>query len=153
MRSWCVFGVVIVDKVNEFKEFVRSHPGLKDEVSSGKSSWQNLYESWYLYGSDDGQWDPYKTERANVKTEVKAEIVDTKETKSELSGPEMMTQAFEYLQKVDIDKVQKTMGTFQQFIQIFQTMQGSKGGKGMASGMLKNSPRQNYSGFFSQFDD
>ena len=143
----------MVDKVNEFKEFVRSHPGLKDEVSSGKSTWQNLYESWYLYGPDDGQWDQYKAERSTTKTEVKAEIVDTKETKSELSGPEMMAQAFEYLQKVDIDKVQKTMGTFQQFIQIFQTMQAGKGGGNMPGGMLNGPPRQNYSGFFSQFDD
>jgi len=143
----------MVDKVNEFKEFVRSHPGLKDEVSSGKSTWQNLYESWYLYGPDDGQWGQYKAERSTTKTEVKAEIVDTKETKSELSGPEMMAQAFEYLQKVDIDKVQKTMGTFQQFIQIFQTMQAGKGGGNMSGGMLNGPPRQNYSGFFSQFDD
>ena len=143
-------GVIMVEKIDEFKEFVRSHPGLKDEVGTGKSTWQNFYESWYLYGSDDRQWEQYKAEQSASKPEtVKAEVVDTK---SELSGPEMMAQAFEYLQKVDIDKVQKTMGTFQQFIQIFQTM-GGKGGGNIASGMLNNPPRQNYSGFFSQFDD
>jgi len=140
--------VIRVEKINEFKEFVRSHPGLKDEVGAGKSTWQNLYESWYLYGPDDGQWEPYKAGGSTVK----AEVVDTK---SDLSGPEMVAQAFEYLQKVDIDKVQKTMGTFQQFIQIFQTMQGGKGAGSAAAGMLGGSarPRQNYSGFFSQFDD
>ena len=142
-----------MEKVNEFKDFVRSHPALKDEVSSGKSTWQNLYESWYLYGSDDGQWDQYKPERStSERPTVKAEVVDSR---SDLSGPEMVAQAFEYLQKVDVDKVQKTMGTFQQFIQIFQTMQGGKGAGSAAAGMLGGSamPKQNYSGFFSQFDD
>jgi len=154
-----VFGVVMVEKVNEFKDFVRSHPGLKDEVSSGKSTWQNFYETWYLYGSDDGQWAQYKSENLDSersepeRPSVKPEVIDTR---SDLSGPEMVAQAFEYLQKVDIDKVQKTMGTFQQFIQIFQTMQGGKGAAGSAAaGMIGGSamPKQNYSGFFSQFDD
>ena len=151
----CGFEVIMVEEINEFKDFVRLHPGLKEEVSSGKSTWQNLYESWYLYGADDGQWEPYKKESDAIKAEttVKSEIVDEK---TEISGPEMIAQAFEYLQKVDIDKVQKTMGTFQQFIQIFQTMQGGKGAAGSAAaGMLGASamPKQNYSGFFSQFDD
>ena len=147
-----------MEKVNEFKEFVRSHPGLKDEVGSGKSTWQNLYETWYLYGADDGQWNQYRSETstsespASETSTVKAEVVDSR---SDLSGPEMVAQAFEYLQKVDIDKVQKTMGTFQQFIQIFQTMQGNKGAGSAAAGMLGGNAmsKQNYSGFFSQFDD
>lgn len=142
----CVFGVIMLEKINEFKEFVRIHPGLKDEVNAGKSTWQNFYESWYLYGPDDGQWGQYKEKHSTKKSEV----VDTK---SDLSGPEMMAQAFEYLQKVDIDKVQKTMGTFQQCIQIFQTMQGGKGGGRVAGGVLGNASKPNYSGFFSQFDD
>lgn len=142
-----------MDKVNEFKDFVRKYPNLKEEVSSGKSTWQNLYESWYLYGPDDGQWERYKTQTSN-NSEEKDVSSQTSVAKSDLSGPEMMAQAFEYLQKVDIDKVQKTMGTFQQFIQIFQTMQTGKGA-GAAAGMLgaKAATKQNYSGFFSQFDD
>jgi len=136
---------MIVEKITEFKEFVREHPGLKDSVRGGNTSWQNLYEEWYLYGSDDKQWGPYKENVTPVNQITSSEQAD------QLNGAEMMTQAFEYLQKVDIDKVQKTMGTFQQFIQIFQTMQG---GKGAATGaMLGGMPKQNYSGFFSQFDD
>ena len=144
-----------MEKVNEFKDFVRSHPGLKEEVATGKSTWQNLYESWYLYGGDDGQWDQYKVEQISNTENEDSTKTEPAEIKSDLSGPEMVAQAFEYLQKVDIDKVQKTMGTFQQFIQIFQTMQGGKATSGAAAGMLgaKAIPKQNYSGFFSQFDD
>lgn len=157
------FGVISLEKVNEFKDFVRQHPGLKDEVANGKSTWQNFYESWYLYGAEDRQWAPFKegaTSSSTVppepetKTEkVEAEIVTPK---SDLNGTEMITQAFEYLQKVDLDKVQKTMGTFQQFIQIFNTMGGKGAGAAAATGgLLGNAvvPKNNYKGFFSQFDD
>jgi len=141
---------MIVEKITEFKDFVREHPGLKESVRSGNTSWQNLYEEWYLYGSDDRQWSPYK----NTNTTPPTSSMTSNEKADQLSGAEMMTQAFDYLQKVDMDKVQKTMGTFQQFIQIFQTMQGGKGGAaGAAGAALGSIPRQNYSGFFSQFDD
>jgi hypothetical protein len=134
-----------MEKITEFKEFVREHPGLKERVRNGNTSWQNLYEEWYLYGSDDKQWSPYKKNDEPV-----SEVVSNEKATTELNGAEMMTQAFEYLQKVDIDKVQKTMGTFQQFIQIFQTMQG---GKGMGGSVIRPTSKQNFSGFFSQFDD
>jgi len=146
-----------LEKIEEFKEFVRKLPGLKDEVASGKTTWQNLYEAWYLYGAEDAQWKQYeapaeqKSSSATSTESVEAEIV---EPKGDLSGTEMISQAFEYLQKVDIDKVQKTMGTFQQFIQIFQSMQGKTGGAAAAGSLLGSAAsKQNYSGFFSQFDD
>lgn len=162
-----------VEKITEFKEFVRQHTGLKDSVRKGNTSWQNLYEEWYLYGSDDKQWSPYKNNTTTTPAApttapaapttaptaepttapITASDITSSEKADQLSGAEMMTQAFEYLQKVDIDKVQKTMGTFQQFIQIFQTMQGGKGGANVAGGMLGGMSKQNYSGFFSQFDD
>jgi len=152
------------DKLNEFKDFVRNHPGLKDEVSSGKSTYQSFYEAWYLYGPDDKQWTRYKegsSASSNSTDEVVANSDSETDAKSEsginLNAPEMVAQVFEYLQKVDIDKVQKAMGTVQQFIQIFQTMQTGKGAAagGLASlmGSKATTPKQNYSGFFSQFDD
>ena len=139
-------GLIRVEKIDEFKEFVRQYPGLKNEVRDGRSSWQNLYEEWYLYGSDDAQWDRYKSSENVSKPESDGKVDPT-------SGVEVMTQAFEYLQNMDIDKVQKTMGTIQQCIQIFQTMQGGKGGAIGSGGMPSPRPKQNFSGFFSQFDD
>jgi len=139
-----------MEKIDAFKAFIRTYPGLKEEVRNGKATWQNLYEEWYLYGTDDGQWDRYRLSESvtNPSPGTADQKVDN------LNGIEVMTQAFEYLQNMDIDKVQKTMGTVQQFIQIFQTMQGGKAGAvGAATGIATNRSRQNYSGFFSQFDD
>ena len=47
-------------QLDEFKSFVRKYPGLKNDVRSGKATWQSIYEEWYLYGEDDSQWEKYK---------------------------------------------------------------------------------------------
>ena len=65
----------------------------------------------------------------------------------------MMTQAFQYLQKMDMNKVQQTMGTVQKFIQIFQTFHGGRGGSAGAGLGAAASQRQSFPGLFSKFDD
>jgi hypothetical protein len=49
--------------VGKFKEFVKANPKIVQEVRSGKSTWQELYEDWYLLGEEDSRWDPYRTEQ------------------------------------------------------------------------------------------
>ena len=157
-----------VDKrVEEFKDFVRKYPGLKTVVRDGQTTWQSLFEEWYLYGEDDSQWDKYKNSKpaaaepsgekktANKKgsgKESPSEKDDKAKTGvdgllSNISGTEMVTHALNYIQKMDMNKVQQTMGTVQQFIQIFQTMQGPKS-PGPSPGQ-----KQSFPGLFSKFDD
>ena len=149
-------------QLDEFKSFVRKYPGLKNDVRSGKATWQSIYEEWYLYGEDDSQWEKYKevTQESNQSTpatdKTKSETKSTTTSNSSsatLSGTEMMAQAFQYLQKMDMNKVQQTMTTVQKFIQLFQTMQGGKGA-GTAAGLgAAASQKQSFPGLFSKFDD
>jgi len=157
-----------VDKrVEEFKDFVRKYPGLKTVVRNGQATWQSLFEEWYLYGEDDSQWDKYKkakpTETKEGSGEKKKSESGSKDSKSKdkddksksestgilpnISGTEMVTHAINYIQKMDMNKVQQTMGTVQQFIQIFQTMQGPKT-PGPTPGQ-----KQSFPGLFSKYDD
>ena len=149
-------------QLDEFKSFVRKYPGLKNDVRSGKSTWQSIYEEWYLYGEDDSQWEKYKevTQESNqsapatdkTKSETKS-TTTSNSSSATLSGTEMMAQAFQYLQKMDMNKVQQTMTTVQKFIQLFQTMQGGKGA-GTAAGLgAAASQKQSFPGLFSKFDD
>ncbi|HEY4553549.1 MAG TPA: YlbD family protein [Bacillaceae bacterium] len=46
--------------VAQFKEFVKEHPGLIRSVRNGDHGWQELFEEWYLLGSEDPRWDPFK---------------------------------------------------------------------------------------------
>ncbi|MGL4372471.1 MAG: spore coat protein YlbD, partial [Turicibacter sp.] len=119
------------NQLEDFKKFVRLYPGLRDEVRSGRATWQSLYEEWYLYGEEDSQWEKYKQVNANssnttssADTATQTDSSSTSTTASSTSataasGAEMMTQAFQYLQKMDMNKVQQTMGTVQQFVKLF----------------------------------
>lgn len=157
--------VSTVDKqLDKFKDFVREHPGLKTLVRNGDASWQSLFEEWYLYGDSDSQWEKYKKDsiekkktaekeksakaKPAAKAKDKDKEKDKEESSSSINGTEMMTQALQYIQKMDMNKVQQTMGTVQQFIQIFQSMQGGKGG-----GSQGAQPKQTYPTLFSKFDD
>ena len=147
-------------QLDQFKQFVRKYPGLREEVRAKRTTWQMLYEEWYLYGEDDSQWEKYKTVSAPVESKepVTTETTTSTETKesSSSSGPggtEMLTQAFQYLQKMDMGKVQQTMGTVQQFVKLFQSFSGAGGAAGAASAASSASARDTYPGLFSKFDD
>ena len=43
-------------KVDEFKMFVKANPFLIDYIKKGKKSWQDLYEIYDIYGSDEEYW-------------------------------------------------------------------------------------------------
>ncbi|HAX73282.1 MAG TPA: hypothetical protein DCY20_07145 [Firmicutes bacterium] len=153
-------------QLEEFKLFVRDYPGLREEVRSGRATWQSLFEEWYLYGPEDGQWAKYKdvktstssssnnSNNSNTSTTTNETTSSSSSTSaaSNLSGSEMVGQVFQYIQKMDMNKVQQTMGTVQQFVKIFQTMQGGKGA-GAGSAINAATQRQPYPGLFSKFDD
>ena len=151
-------------QLDEFKQFVRKYPGLKYDVRNGKATWQSIYEEWYLYGEEDSQWEKYKevpNESSNSTTPATNNNSNNAKTNTEtkssgnstMTGAEMMTQAFQYLQKMYMNKVQQTMGTVQKFIQIFQSLQGSNSGGAGASLGAAASQRQSFPGLFSKFDD
>jgi hypothetical protein len=55
--------------VEHFKEFVKKHPKLRDEVRSGQKTWQQYFEEWYLYGEDSDIWKPYSNNQSNPQNE------------------------------------------------------------------------------------
>ncbi len=147
------------NQLDEFKQFARKYPGLKYEVRSGKTTWQSIFEEWYLYGEEDSQWEKYKeipsetTASKETKASDEKSSHDSKSSTSTMSGTEMMTQALQYIQKMDMNKVQQTMGTVQKFIQLFQSFQGGGSAGAGASLGAAASQRQSFPGLFSKFDD
>lgn len=41
-----------MDKLDEFKEFVKDKPFLKERVDKKETTWQSLYETYDLFGKD-----------------------------------------------------------------------------------------------------
>lgn len=54
--------------VVKFKEFVKNHPKLIQEVRKGNATWQEFYEEWYLLGEGDPRWDSIGTEKKSNDT-------------------------------------------------------------------------------------
>ncbi|MCH1623906.1 YlbD family protein [Fredinandcohnia quinoae] len=99
--------------IQEFKEFVKKHPTLVQEVRSGKKNWQELYEDWYLLGEADEKWKIYKGSKETSSPEVKEDF---------------MGRIFSTIKNVNINDVQEqisnvgtAISTIQDVIHQFQT--------------------------------
>lgn len=95
-------------KIEEFKAFVKSHPGLIDEVKDGRRTWKELYEEWYVLGDEDERWSQYT--KLNEEENVKG-----------IAG------VFSKLKNINLDEVQKNIvemkglvSTIQEFVRDVQ---------------------------------
>ncbi|WP_223700351.1 YlbD family protein [Sutcliffiella deserti] len=64
--------------IDKFKEFVKKHPKLAQEVRDKKKTWQVIFEEWYLLGEEDESWKSFKDENAqdkNESTEKKSDVI------------------------------------------------------------------------------
>lgn len=105
-----------------FRMFVNSHPLLRDEVRSGKSTWQNIYEEWVLYGENNPEWNKYVAQ-------------DTAKDKPTSFNFDSVKNIVGYIQKINPDSLNRTLNSVQKIIQIVQTVGGTKGAKGMGTPM------------------
>ena len=49
-----------MNKLDEFKKFIATIPSIKTDVLNGRYTWQQLYETYVLYGPEDKFWLAYK---------------------------------------------------------------------------------------------
>ncbi|MEH7882899.1 YlbD family protein [Bacillus sp. JJ1609] len=107
--------------VQKFKEFVKNHPELIQEVRKGNTTWQELYEDWYLLGEDDPKWNSSET-RENK------DSVEEQEKKTDWLGTIMgavKNMDPEQLQG-QISNISQALGAIQGVLSQFQ---GNKGGQ------------------------
>ncbi|MFC4184548.1 YlbD family protein [Saccharococcus thermophilus] len=95
--------------VEKFKQFVKKHPKIIQEVRSGKKTWKEFYEDWYLFGEDDEIWEPYKQDRSSVKQTGKG-------------NKKWFEKIANMLQNIESDEVQKHLESVQQAIVAIQNI-------------------------------
>lgn len=117
-----------------FKGFVKLHPELATEVMRHKSTWQDFYELYELYGENHSVWDSYFGKNL--------------ESVSAQSRASSMTELINMVKKVDLDSVQKTVGSLQKTIGLLQDI-GIGGGSTVAPKTNQYEPRPMY----KYFDD
>nr|WP_263328136.1 YlbD family protein [Neobacillus sp. Marseille-Q6967] len=96
--------------VVKFKEFVKNNPQLIREVRNGKSTWQDLYEDWYLLGEDDKRW---------KSAGVKSTNTSKADTEADKKG-DWMSTILGTVQKMDPDQIQHYINNLSQALGAIQ---------------------------------
>lgn len=96
-----------MDKMTEFKAFVKEKPELVRYVRNGEMTWQKFYELYDLYGTKEDVWQPYQ-----------------KETKAETTTKEATTfgvgEILGWLKTVDLDSLQNGISSMQRVLGVLQ---------------------------------
>ena len=121
-------------KIEEFKEFVKNNPNIKQIMKIHKLSWQNLFEEWSLLGGEktienySGEGDV----SMNRTSTSKASIPVTKEM-AQLG--DMIKTCVNYVKKINPDSISKTVNNVQKLMALVagigaaNTVKAAKGNK------------------------
>ncbi|MGN7941218.1 MULTISPECIES: YlbD family protein [Bacillaceae] len=112
--------------IQQFKEFVKRHPKLVQEVRKGQKEWQEVFEDWYLLGENDIIWNQYKEEKAEEAGNEEEDKVD------------FMSQMLTAVKKMDMNQVNHHISNMSNTIttiqQLFDQFGLTKGGNKPSSG-------------------
>lgn len=97
-----------MDKMTEFKTFVKDKPELVEYVHKGEMTWQKFYELYDLYGTKDEIWKPYQKQ--------------VEETVAKTTSAFGMAEILEWLKTVDLDSVQNGINSVQRVLGVFQDL-------------------------------
>ncbi len=114
--------------IEKFKDFVKRHPKLSEEVRNKKKTWQDLFEEWYMLGEEDESWKSFRGDGA-----------DQDDTADKGTKSDVIPQLLQSLKKMDMHQMQyhltnvnSAIGNIQQLIQQFipSTSKGSSSSQG-----------------------
>lgn len=91
---------------DEFREFVKNKPFLKEKVKKKEYSWQELYERYDLYGPDD---EVFKEKEEN--NEEKSKDVENSEN-------EGFSSILGLLSGLDMDKISDSLSSMKKVLNI-----------------------------------
>ncbi len=113
-----------MSKKEEFKNFVKDHPELIKYVKNKEMNWQDFYELYDLYGTDEGAWRKYLG----------------KEEVSAVGSAAGIGELTKLVKNINMDNIQKHINTAQKAINVIQELT-SKTPPTAASNLISKTPR------------
>lgn len=91
-----------MDKRDDFKKFVSSHPNIIEHVKNKSMSFQDFYEIYDIYGEDNSVWDKYFNESPRVDDKI--------------------TELTSIFKNINMDNIEKHINNAQKAIGIIQEL-------------------------------
>lgn len=126
-------------KTEQFKEFLKSHPGLKNLIYEKEKTWQSLFEEWVLYGNSE-VWDKYKDENIKIEkedTDINKNVVVSKEA-AQLG--DMLKTCINYVKKINPDTISKTVTNVQKVMALVAGIGAANTAKAASTQKLTGDP-------------
>ena len=121
-------------KIEDFKEFVKNNPNIKQIMQKHKLNWQTLFEEWSLQGGEKtlSNYNEEGDVKVNKTSSSKASIPVTKEM-AQLG--DMIKTCVNYVKKINPDSITKTVNNVQKLMALVagigaaNTVKAAKGNK------------------------
>lgn len=94
-----------MDKIDDFKQFVKQNPSLIKYVNNNEMTWQKFYKMYVLYDKDNTIWDNY--------------LNKLKEEKNKSSS---LSDILGWLKKIDLDSFQENISNIERVIGVIKEM-------------------------------
>ena len=93
-----------MDKLSDFKDFVKTNPSLIKYVKNNEMTWQKFYELFDLYGNDSNVWGDYINNKTISNTTKAIGFTD-------LIG---------WIKNIDLDSFQENINSIQRVVGVLQ---------------------------------
>ena len=100
---------------NEFKDFIKNKPFLKEKVKNNETSWQELFERYDLYGPEDEIFTNKKEETINQEKENNDE---QQEKEKESKTDDSFSSFFNMISGIDVDKISDGLNGMKKILNI-----------------------------------
>lgn len=96
-----------MDKISEFKEFVRKNPSLIKYIKNNEMTWQKFYEIYDLYGDEKEYWIDYLDKKEDIKKN------ETSPTFTDFIG---------LIKRMDLDSLQEGISSIQRVVGVLSDL-------------------------------
>lgn len=98
-----------MNKLEEFKSFVKQHPNLIDKIQSSEVTWQQLYETYDIYG------ETHPLFNSNQK-KIEMNNPTQKQSQNTKKSPDYVKSAISLFQNIDMDKLSENLQSIKKVI-------------------------------------
>ncbi len=97
-------------KIDEFKLFVKANPFLINIINNSNKTWQDLFEFYDLYGTDEESWN-------RLIDSIKTTTNDDNKSTNNINN--RLDELIKMAKSIDVDKVQEGITSLQKTLSLF----------------------------------